>query len=68
MGHTPIYYQCNALIVICASSQLASFTKIIFLVVTLHEVNIPLSNGQLAALGKICNAAFSYHFHLHHTQ
>ena len=41
-GHTPIYYQCNTLmIVICGSSQLGSFTKIIFLVVTLHVINIP---------------------------
>ena len=60
MGHTPIYYQCNApMIVICGSSQFGGFTKIIFLVVTLHVINIPLGNGQLAALTKFCKAPFS---------
>ena len=47
MGHTTFYYQCNALIVICGGSQLGSSTKFIFLMVTLHVINIPLSNGQL---------------------
>ena len=46
------------MIVICGSSQLGSFTKIIFLVIT-PVINIPLSNGQLAALRGFCKAPFS---------